>query len=145
MASEFQSWPKVLRHCGNCGNDHLAKDCPHKPAQTKTSLGMIGVIPSPSSSETETETIPLRVISERATKETNNQPGPTPTEEPVLQECAPGEKPKPKKRRSSKAKRSNKGKSKKNENSSGTDTSESGSWESIILETPDGTRQMYIV
>ena len=103
------------------------------------------MIPSPSSSKTESETIPLRVVSERVMKEASEQPRPRPKEETVLQECAPGEKLIPKKRKHNKAKRSNKGKSKKNQSSSGTDTSESGSWESIILETPDGTRRMYIV
>lgn len=56
-ASGYQTWPCVLRYCGGFGNDHLAKDCPNKLVETKTSFGYVGMVPSPSTSETESDNV----------------------------------------------------------------------------------------
>ena len=47
------SWPRVIRHCADCGIEHLAKNCPPKTVEKSfnpTSLGIIEVIPSPATS-----------------------------------------------------------------------------------------------
>ena len=60
-----QSWPRVSRYCVDCGVDHLSNNCLGKAAEkplTPTSLGLIDVIPSPSSSKNESEPTPLLVV-----------------------------------------------------------------------------------
>ena len=142
-AGGYQSWPRVLRYCGGCGNDHLAKDCPSKPAETKTSFGYVGVIPSPSTSETEGDVVSLRMITRNSVL--SNQPEPllTPIEGEIAQQGNRLKASKQRRRKSCKGK--NKGRSLPKESSSGNDSSDTGSWESIVLETPDGTRRLYVV
>ena len=142
-AGGYQSWPRVLRYCGGCGNDHLAKDCPNKPAETKTSLGYVEVIPSPSASETEGDVVSLRMITQNTVQSDQLQPLLTPIEGEISQQGNPQKMSKQKKRKNRKNK--SKSKSLKKESSSGNDSSDSGSWESIVLETPDGTRRLYVV
>ena len=92
-----------------------------------------------SPSDNEGDVISLRIVTKVKTNKAVEQSLVEPKEEPVLQECAPGEKPKPKRRKRRKSKVNKHG------SSSGTDTSESGSWESLVLETPDGVRKEFIV
>ena len=103
------------------------------------------MIPSPPSSETESEVIPLRVVTRLQTQEAGVQPLLTPTNIGSSQQSASQEKTKQKRRRTSKSKKGNKGNTGKQETSSGSESLDSGSWESIILETPDGTRRLYVV
>ena len=73
------------------------------------------------------------------------QPLLTPTNTGSSQKSAPHEKLKQKRWKHHKSKKGNKGETKKQETSSGTTSSDLGSWESIILEIPDGMRQLYVV
>ena len=77
-----------------------------------------------------------------------NEPLIEPKEEPVLQEIPLEEQLMSKwkkKNKQAKPKKTNLQIEKEQENSSGTDTLESGSWESIVLETLDGVRREFIV
>ena len=61
LAAGDSPWPRSYRHCSGCHIDHLAANCPNNPNKAnetkgKTMLGMIQVIPSPSSSENEADT-----------------------------------------------------------------------------------------
>ena len=167
--ASYLDWPEVMMYCKGCAIDHLGKHCPHRPGNDvrveRRTFNYIEVIPSPTSLESESEILSLRVVTrvptkkvattseepalkpkEEPTLKSNVEPGPKPIEEPILQECAPGEKPKkPKRRKRNKSKKANPEKTKERGDSSGTDTSESGSWESIILEMPDGVRREFIV
>ena len=139
-------WPEVSRFCPGCAIDHLWKSCPHRPqSQAKRTFNYIEVIPSPTSSENEGEVISLRVVTRVQDNKSVDQPLIDPKQEPILQECPLVENPKPKQRKRRKSKETNPQKAKEQGSSSGTDTSESGSWESIVLETPDGVRREYIV
>ena len=144
-ANGYQPWPRLLRYCGGCGNDHLAEDCPNKPVETKASLGLVEVIPSPPSCETKSEVIPLRVVTRRQTQVEGVQPLLTPSNMGSTQQSAPQEKIKQKRQKNNKIKNGNKGDTKKQETSNGTKSLDLGSWETIILETPDGTRRLYVV
>ena len=94
-----------------------------------TSLGIIEVIPSPVTSENESEPITLLAINSRK-QQTNKKKGNASTktkwDEPLLQELTLEEQ------------------HKRTGQTSGSD-SETGSWDSIILETPEGVRREYIV
>ena len=142
-AGGYQPWPRVLWYCGGCGNDHLAKDCPNKPAETKTSFGYVEVIPSPSVSETEGDVVSLRMITRDKTQKDQLQPLLTPIEGEISQQGNSQKGSKQKRQKNCKNKSKNK--NLKNGSSSGNDSSDSGSWESIVLETPDGTRRLYVV
>ena len=135
----------MLRHCGSYGNDHLAKDCPNKPPKTKTSFGLVEVIPSPSTSETKREMVPLRIVSRVQAQSDQKQLLLTLVEGDDAQQGIPKEQPRHKRRKHHKNKGKNKGETKKIESPSGTESSDSGSWESIILETPDGAGRLYVV
>ena len=94
-----------------------------------TSLGIIEVIPSPVTSENESEPITLLAVNS-SMQQTNKRKGKESTktkrDEPLLQELTLGEQ------------------QKRTGQTSGSD-SDTGSWDSIILETPEGVRREYIV
>ena len=73
------------------------------------------------------------------------QPLLTPTNIGSSQQRASQEKTKQKRRKNSKSKKGSKDATRKQETSSGSESSDLGSWESIILETPDGMRRLYVV
>ena len=78
------AWPKVLRYCSACGNDHLSSDCPLRPVPREplkeTSLNMVETIPSPSNIETTSLNIVTRAqakqqdVKEPDTLETKTKP-----------------------------------------------------------------------
>lgn len=131
------SWPRVTRYCADCGIEHLAKNCPVKMIEKSfnlTSLGIIEVIPSPVTSENESEPITLLAIGNipHQSVERIIEGLPLKThKEPLLQELTLHEQ--------QIAKREN-----KTRHSSET-YSDTGSWESIILETPEGVKREYIL
>ena len=71
-----QPWPRVPRYCLDCEIEHLSRDCPNKPTkrniETKTSLGVIGVIASSPSSEQE-EVISLNAITRAQARQLDPQ------------------------------------------------------------------------
>lgn len=144
-----QLWPRVPRYCAECSVSHLSMDCPVKWAEkpyTPTSLGMIGVIPSPSSSENEGESTPLFVVTQTQAREAKavlDQMIQESQAEPVLRELSPKEQEEAKRKQNQKGKAKNKGVNLTS--SSGNDSSDTGSWDSIILETPEGVRREYII
>ena len=101
------------------------------------------MIPSPSASETEGDVVSLRMITRNTVQSDQLQPLLTPIEGEISQQGNPRKMSKQKKRKNCKNK--SKSKSLKKKSSSGNDSSDSGSWESIVLETPDGTRRLYVV
>ena len=78
------AWPKVLRYCSACGNDHLSSDCPLRPVPREplkeTSLNMVETIPSSSNIETTSLNIVTRTqakqqgVKELDTLETKTKP-----------------------------------------------------------------------
>ena len=122
------NWPRVIRYCADCGIEHLAKNCPSKMAEkpfNPTSLGIIEVIPSPVTSENESEPITLLAVNsstQQTSKRKGNESTKTKRDEPLLQELTLGEK------------------QKRTGQTSGSN-SDTGSWDSIILETPEGVRR----
>lgn len=143
--SGYQTWPRVLRYCGGCGNDHLAKYCPNKRVETKMSFGYVGVVPSPSTFETESDNVLLRMISQVPAHVDQLQPVLTPIEETSSQHGNPQEQIKQKRQKHQRNKGKNTKENKKQETSNRSESSDSGSWESIILETSDGARRLYVL
>ena len=146
------NWPELPRFCAGCAIDHLGKNCPNKPRDDndkgKRTFLYVEVIPSPNSSENESEVVSLRVVNRVPVEKALDEPLIETKEEPVLQEIPLEEQLKSKwknQNKHAKSKKTNLQKAKEQENSSGTDTLESSSWESIVLETPDGVRREFIV
>ena len=123
----------------------MAKDSLNKLAKTKTSLGLVEVIPSPPLSKTKSEMVPLRIVTRMQTQVEGVQPLLTPTNTGCTQPSASLEKIKQKRWKNNKCKKINKSDIRKQETFDGSKYLDLGSWESIILEIPNGTRWLYVV